>query len=125
MTAEIRTDVFPVRKMALENEDFRRVLRTGEKTQVVLMCIPEGKSIGLETHDGHDQVLVFVQGEGLAKIGGTESLVTDGDLAFVGAGEEHDFVNTGEGPLKLYTTYSPPEHAPGERDVTKDEAEEG
>ncbi|MFO7855622.1 MAG: cupin domain-containing protein [Paracoccaceae bacterium] len=125
MSDEIETDVFPVRKMALENEDFRRVLRTGEKTQVLAMCIPEGKSVGLETHDGHDRVLVFVKGEGLVKIGGAESLVTDGDLAFVAAGEEHDLVNTGEGPLKLYTTCSPPDRAPGERDATKGEADEG
>lgn len=123
MADEIRTDVMPIRKLARENEDFRRVLRTGEKTQVVLMCVPEGRSIGMETHEGHDQVLVFVEGEGLAKIDGVESMVTDGDLAFVASGAKHDFVNTGKGPLKLYTTYSPPEHAAGERDETKEAAE--
>lgn len=119
MFDEIRKPVFPVRKLARENEDFRRVIHTGEKTQVVLMSVPEGGNIGMETHEGHDQVLVFVEGEGVAKIDGEETPVADGDLAFVASGAKHDFVNTGKGPLKLFTTYSPPEHEAGERDRTK------
>jgi mannose-6-phosphate isomerase-like protein (cupin superfamily) len=45
------------------------------------------------------------------------------DLIFVHAGVEHNFINTGERPLKLYTVYAPPEHAEGTRHATKEEAD--
>lgn len=115
----------PIRQMALDNDEFRKVIWTGEKTQVVLMAIPENGEIGGETHEGHDQLLMFVAGEGRAKIGETEKNVADGDLAIVPSGVFHNFRNTGRGMLKLYTTYSPPEHEPGTEHATKAEAEQG
>ncbi|MBK1643051.1 cupin, partial [Chromatium okenii] len=53
--------------MALENDKFRKVVWTGEKTQLVVMAIPEGEDIGAETHEGHDQLLYFVAGSGRAE----------------------------------------------------------
>ena len=44
-----------IEKVTLENEDFRRVIFTGTKTQLVLMSIPVGGEIGLETHPHVDQ----------------------------------------------------------------------
>lgn len=114
----------PVHQMALENDDFRCVVMTGDKLQVVLMAIPEGGEIGAETHDGHDQVLIFVAGNGEARIGDDTVPVSAGDLSFVPSGAFHNFVNTGQGPLKLYTMYAPPEHAPGTRHETKADADE-
>jgi len=113
----------PIVKMAKENDEFRQVVHTGEKTQVVLMSVPEGGEIGGEVHEGHDQVLIFVEGNGKAVIGDAVTPVNEGDLSFVPAGAYHNFVNTGKGPLKLYTTYSPPEHAPGTEHETKAEAD--
>ena len=113
----------PIVRMAKENDKFRKVVMTGEKTQLVLMSIPEGQDIGAETHEGHDQVLVFVAGSGKARIGDNETPVREGDLSFVPSGAYHNFVNDGSGPLKLFTTYSPPEHAAGVEHGTKDEAE--
>jgi len=109
----------PIRQMALENDDYRRVVWTGEKTQVVLMAIPEGEDIGAETHEGHDQLLFFVAGSGVAVIDGVETPVADGDMSIVPSGTHHNFRNTGGGMLKLYTTYSPAEHAPGTVHATK------
>ena len=113
----------PVVRMAKENDEFRKVVMTGDKIQVVLMAIPEGGEIGGETHEGHDQVLVFVEGSGKAKIGDSTEQVGAGDLSFVPSGKYHNFVNDGRGPLKLYTLYSPPEHEAGVEHATKDEAE--
>ncbi len=113
----------PIAQMARENEEFRRVVMTGEKMQVVLMSIPEGEDIGAETHEGHDQVLIFVQGTGKAMIGDVETPVADGDLSFVPSGAHHNFINDGQGPLKLYTMYAPPEHSPGTRHGTRAEAQ--
>lgn len=113
----------PIVQMAKDNDEFRKVVMTGEKTQVVLMAIPEGNDIGAETHEGHDQVLIFVQGTGKAQIGETETIVREGDLSFVPSGVYHNFINDGSGPLKLYTMYSPPEHEAGVRHKTKAEAD--
>ena len=46
-----------------------------------------------------------------------------GSLAFVPAGTLHNFRNTGSTPLRLYTVYAPPEHAPGTVHETKEEAD--
>ena len=120
---ETKKTTLPIVRMAKENTEFREVVYTGDKTQLVLMSVPEGGEIGGEVHEGHDQILVFVEGSGTAKIGEAETPVSEGDLSFVPSGAYHNFVNTGSGPLKLYTTYSPPEHAPGTEHETKAEAD--
>jgi mannose-6-phosphate isomerase-like protein (cupin superfamily) len=113
----------PVVDLARKNHEFRKVLWTGDQTQLVLMAIPEGGEIGGEVHKGHEQLLYFVAGNGLAKIGETESEVSDGDVSIVPSGVFHNFRNIGSGMLKLYTTYSPPEHEPGTEHATKAEAD--
>lgn len=74
-------------------------------------------------HEGHDQLLYFVAGSGMAKIGETETEIADGDVSIVPSGTFHNFRNTGTGMLKLFTTYSPPEHEPGTEHATKAEAD--
>lgn len=113
----------PVVELARQNDEFRKVLWTGDHTQLVLMAIPEGGEIGGEVHEGHDQLLYFVAGSGLAKIGETESEVSEGDVSIVPSGVFHNFSNTGSGMLRLFTTYSPPEHEPGTEHATKAEAD--
>jgi mannose-6-phosphate isomerase-like protein (cupin superfamily) len=109
--------------LAQRNEDFRREVVTGQHSQVVLMSLAPGEEIGEEVHVGVDQTLVFVAGEGHAILDGVTSPVTANSLYFVPAGTRHNFVNTGSGPLKLYTIYAPPEHAPGTVFRTKAEAD--
>lgn len=113
----------PIVALARENDEFRKVLWTGDNAQLVLMAIPEGGEIGGEVHEGHDQLLYFVAGNGLAKIGDVETDVADGDVSIVPSGKFHNFRNTGSGMLKLFTTYSPPEHEPGTEHETKAEAD--
>jgi mannose-6-phosphate isomerase-like protein (cupin superfamily) len=121
--AEVDRLTFPIAEMARTNDEFRQVVWTGDKTQLVLMAIPEGGEIGGEVHEGHDQLLYFVEGTGRAVIGDTEATVAAGDVSVVPSGTFHNFTNTGAGMLKLYTTYSPPEHAPGTEHETKAEAD--
>jgi len=89
--------------------EFRKVLFTGLYSQVVLMTIPVGGDIGDEVHTV-DQALTFTSGEGKATINGKDQDVKAGDLMVVPAGTQHQFINTGETPLILYTIYSPAEH---------------
>ena len=105
------------------NDDFRRVLYTGKNLQLVLMTLQPGEEIGEEVHEENDQLLVFVDGEGEAVLDGKSSKVTPNDLVMVPAGTRHNFINTGDGPLRLVTVYAPPEHAPGTVHQTKAEAD--
>jgi len=114
----------PVVDLVQKNDEFRKVLRAGDKTQLLLMAIPEGGEIGGEIHNGYDQLLYFVAGTAIAKIGDVETTIADGDASIVPSGVFHNFRNTGSGMLKLFTTYSPPEHAPGTEHATKAEADQ-
>ena len=113
-----------LKEAAKSNENFREVMVTGEHSQVVLMTIQPGSEIGEEVHDDVDQVLVFVEGSGEAVIEGDASPVGPNQLAFVAAGTRHNFRNTGDSPLRLYTVYAPPEHPDGTVHQTKEEADE-
>ena len=116
-------DHFTIATVAEQSADFRRVLFTGEFTQIVVMTIPTDGEIGEEVHEDTDQVLTFVSGVGEARVGGETRAVTAGDLVAVPAGTQHNFVNTGPNPLVLYTVYGPPEHAKGAVHRTKEEAD--
>ena len=114
---------FTIATEAEKSPDFRRVLWTGEHSQLVVMTIPPGGEIGEEVHPDTDQILTFVSGTGKAIVSGTEKNVASGDLVVVPAGLKHNFVNTGPNPLILYTVYGPPEHAEGAVHKTKEEAD--
>jgi mannose-6-phosphate isomerase-like protein (cupin superfamily) len=110
-------------EMAKHNILFRKVLATGEHSQLVVMSLAPGEDIGEEVHADVDQVLVFVTGVGDAVIEGKRTPIGPGWLVQVPAGVRHNFVNTGPQDLRLYTVYSPPEHAPGTIHRTKADAE--
>jgi mannose-6-phosphate isomerase-like protein (cupin superfamily) len=114
---------FTIATVAEQSADFRRVLWTGEHTQLVVMTIPPGGEIGEEVHDEVDQILTFVSGTGEAQVAGERRDVAQGDLVAVPAGTRHNFRNTGPNPLVLYTVYGPPEHADGVVHRTKEEAD--
>jgi mannose-6-phosphate isomerase-like protein (cupin superfamily) len=107
--------------LAQQNSFFRREILTNQHSQLVLMSVEPGDEIGEETHEV-DQVLVFVSGRGEAVLDGERSKVGTHSLVVVPAGTRHNFVNTGDAPLKLYTIYAPPEETPGTLHRDKAEA---
>jgi mannose-6-phosphate isomerase-like protein (cupin superfamily) len=115
-------DILDIVERARENEAFRREVVTGTHSQVVLMTVPAGGEIGEEVHQV-DQILQFVEGRGEAVLNGRRSPVGPNSLVMVTAGTRHNFVNTGDEPLRLVTIYAPPEHPPGTVHMTKEEAE--
>jgi mannose-6-phosphate isomerase-like protein (cupin superfamily) len=114
---------FDIATVAEKSADFRRVLWTGEHTQLVIMTIPPDGEIGEETHDENDQILSFVSGVGKAVIEGSTKSVKSGDIVVVPAGVKHNFLNAGPNPLVLYTVYGPADHADGAVHKTKEEAD--
>lgn len=121
--------VVDIEKATLDNEAFRDTLWTGEYLQLTVMTIPPGGEIGAEIHEGHDQFLRLEEGELRAQLGASEDdleidQVVGADwAAFVPSGKWHNFVNESDKPAKLYSIYAPPEHEPGTRHETKDEAD--
>lgn len=115
---------FTIADIAKENRDFRKVLWTGQHSQIVLMTVPSGGEIGDEVHEHTDQILTFISGNGEADLNGETHPIDAGDQCAVPAGTQHNFRNTGEEPLVLYTIYSPPEHAMDGAYATKEAAGE-
>lgn len=113
-----------IERLTTGNDDFRRVLYTGHNLQLVLMSLPPGCDIGAEVHDDRDQFFRFEEGEGEVVIDGQTYGVSDGSGVVVPAGARHNVRNTGNGPLKLYTLYGPPEHKDGIVHRTRGEADE-
>ena len=106
------------------NDNFRKVLFTTDKTQLVVMSLKPGEDIGSEVHDG-DQFFRFEEGEGKIVIDGNETEVSGGSAAVVNEGSEHNVINTSEHEdLKLYAVYSPPQHKDGTIDESKPEYDE-
>lgn len=104
----------------LDNEDYRRVLFTGQHLQLVLMTLQPAEEIGLETHEEHDQFIRIEAGNGVARLNGEEHALSDGVIVVIPAGTEHNVINTSpDDALRLYTLYSPPEHADGTVHRTK------
>ena len=113
-----------IEKETLENTDYRRVLFTGNYTQLVLMSIEPGDEIGAEVH-GLDQFIRAEKGTGKVILNGTDEYELPADHAvIIPAGMEHNVINTGDEPLKLYSLYSTPEHKHGTVHATKADEEE-
>lgn len=108
---------------ARSNDAYRRVLHTGLRTQTVVMSIPPGGDVGEETHKRVEQTLLCVEGSGTALLNGVKTPFRPGDLVVVPPGSVHNFINTGDTPLKIYTFYAPPNHLPGRVQLTKAAAE--
>src|SRR3569832_1114319 len=90
-----------------KNENFRTVLFTGGRSQLVVMSIPKGGEVGEETHEHVEQTLFFLSGTEKAILDGVESPIVLGDVVVVMLGTKHNFLNTGESELKIYTIYAP------------------
>lgn len=111
-----------IEELTEENGSFRKVLYTGEESQLVLMSLLPGEDIGSEVHPDNDQFFRFEDGSGDVVINETEYSVSDGDAVVVPKGARHNVINTGDRPLRFYTIYSPAHHKDGIERVTKQEA---
>jgi mannose-6-phosphate isomerase-like protein (cupin superfamily) len=118
-----------IEQATIENATFRTVLFTGEHAQLTVMSIAPGEDIGLEIHEDHDQFLRVERGSARVELGPSEDQLdevhdVEADWAvIVPAGTWHNVVNTGDGELKVYSLYSPPEHPDGTVHRTKADAE--
>lgn len=112
-----------IEQASLDNTNFRKVLYTDQRAQLVIMSLLPGEDIGMEVHTV-DQFIRVEKGTGKSILNGQEFALADGTAVVVPAGTEHNIINTSQTePMKLYTLYSPPNHVDGKVHVTKAEAE--
>lgn len=118
--ASFTADIFATTE---QNDLYRRVVHTGARSQLAVMSIPPGESIGTETHGHVEQTIVIVSGTGQVRLGEKRTNLGGGDVIVVTPGTTHDLRNVGQSPLKLFTIYSPPNHIDGRLHATKQDAE--
>ena len=115
--------VVNIEQATLANNNFRRVLFTASHMQLVLMTLQPGEDIGMEVHEKGDQFIRVEAGNGSAILNGVTHPLQDGTSVVIPQGVEHNVINTGNTPLRMYVLYSPPEHPVGTVHRTKQEAE--
>ena len=108
--------------LATRNDEFRKVLYTAKNCQLVVMSLKPREEIGAEVHK-LDQFFRVEQGSGEAILDGVRTEIRAGTAVIVPAGTNHNIINTGSVPLKLYTLYAPPNHRDGVVHHTRAEAE--
>lgn len=111
-----------IEALAIKNEYFRQVLYTAKYCQLVVMALKPTEEIGAEVHK-LDQFFRVEEGSGEAVLDGVRSPIQSGFAVIVPAGTNHNIINTGSVPLKLYTLYSPPNHRDGVVHRTRADAE--
>jgi mannose-6-phosphate isomerase-like protein (cupin superfamily) len=89
------------------------VLITNERAQAAEMVIQPGEREGGpdNVHEGSDQWLYAVKGNGRAIVGGKEIDLNPGVLILIEMGESHEIFNTGLEPLKTLNFYVPPAYS--------------
>jgi len=111
-----------IESLAVKNDKFRQVLYTAKNSQLVLMSLKPREDIGAEIHKV-DQFFRVEEGTGEAVLNGARTPIQAGFAVLVPAGVNHNIVNTGAVPLKLYTLYAPPNHRDGVIHETRTDAE--
>jgi mannose-6-phosphate isomerase-like protein (cupin superfamily) len=101
-----------IEDVTVKNEDFRQVLYTAQNSQLVVMALKPKEAIGMEMHK-LDQFFRVEEGTGEADLDGVRTAISAGFAVLVPAGTNHNIINTGTVPMKLYTLYSPPNHQDG------------
>ena len=111
-----------IESLAVKNNEFRRVLYTAKYCQLVVMSLKAGEEIGAEVHT-LDQFFRVEEGTGEAVLDDTRTVIRAGFAVVVPAGTNHNIINTGSVPMKLYTLYAPPNHRDGVVHLTRAAAE--
>lgn len=102
------------------NKNYRKVLYTTSQQQLVVMSINTKSNIPKEIHPNTTQFIRIVKGNGKAVIDKQTYLLAPETIVMIPAGVEHEIINTdSKKKLKLYTIYSPPEHAEGLVQINK------
>lgn len=90
------------------------VALTSGRAQVATMTLAPGGSEGGpdNRHQGADQWLYVVSGQGAAIVEGEQHALRPGVVVLIERGEAHEIRNTGEAELQTLNFYDPPAYSP-------------
>jgi mannose-6-phosphate isomerase-like protein (cupin superfamily) len=93
------------------------VMQTTARSQTAVMVLSAGghSSEEMNIHKKSDQVLLVLEGELQAEIGGKQNVMRQGDSCIVPAGTPHRFENRGKKRAVTFNVYSPPEYSAREK----------
>lgn len=110
-----------IEEKTLKNNYYRNVIHTTKDMQLVLMKLLPYEEIGMEKHDG-TQFIRVEDGSGTAIVAGKRYKLEDGSALIINKNTNHNII-AGKKGLKIYTLYSPPQHAKGEKEKYKSDEE--
>jgi len=98
-------------------KEWFEVLKTTQRSQTAVMTLKPGShsSEEMNVHEKSDQVLLLLEGELYAEVGGKKLRMKKGDSCIVPAGTPHRFENAGADAAVTFNVYSPPEYPDGEK----------
>jgi mannose-6-phosphate isomerase-like protein (cupin superfamily) len=106
-----------IEKEIMNNSNYRKILHTTDKMQLVVMNIPPQENISLEIHPEHDQFIKVEDGECVVLVYDDNKRVIDriqlsnGWSIIIPANTWHEVKNMSYiKSVHLYTIYTPPEH---------------
>jgi mannose-6-phosphate isomerase-like protein (cupin superfamily) len=98
-------------------KEWFKVLQTSGRSQTAAMTLGTGQATGetAEAHEKSEQVLLLIEGDLVAEIGGKRSRMKAGDVVVIPPRVKHRFTNPGDRPAVTFNVYSPPEYSPNEK----------
>ena len=112
-----------IEKETLRNKNYRKVIFTANKMQLVLMSLKPKEDIPMEVHPHIDQFIRIESGQAEVTVNGRKHKLKDNGVIIVPLGSKHRVVNTSPSKtLKLYTIYAKPEHPKGRVQKTRADA---
>ena len=93
--------------LAVKNNEFRRVLFTAKRRQLVVMGLKPKEEIGAEV-DKLDQFYRVEERINEAVLDAVRTAIRSGFAVVVPAGTQHNIIDTGRGPLKLQRSFTIP-----------------
>ena len=112
----MRAYAVDIERATLDNDAYRKVLFTTDTLQLAIMTLMPGELIPEEEHTGGSQFIRVEQGRASISVNGQVFDLEDGGSIIIPPGARHQVRQIGESPLRIYTLYSPPEHAADRRD---------
>lgn len=101
-------------KTVLANDNFRTLYYDSPNMQLTTMVLQPGENIGMEVHTEGDQFVRVEMGTGKAIIGNNSYQLDENSVLVIPQGFNHDIINTGNKPLRIYVIYTWQEHQIGE-----------
>jgi quercetin dioxygenase-like cupin family protein len=100
-------------QMVRDGREFRRVVMTEPEIQVVIMSLKPKQVLKPEVHSGAQMFVVLEGGITVIDVGRkAEKHVGEGGIVLIRTGTNHSVIaDDGVKETKVFTTYTPPQHA--------------